>query len=115
MSAYLELREAFEAIAGAGDQVGFSTITLAEIIYLIEKDRIPASALSRLVDALDDPAVVLTDLPFDRFVAVSLSSIEREKIPDLPDRIIAATALRHDVLVISWDRWITASHLETIW
>jgi len=105
----------FEQATAAGDQVGFSAITLAELIYLVEKARIPGHALTRLFDALDQPAAVLVELPFDRRIAAKMPEIDRRQVPDLPDRIIAATALAHAVPLISRDRKIRLTSLETIW
>jgi PIN domain nuclease of toxin-antitoxin system len=45
--------------ASAGDEIGFSAITLAEIVYLSEKGRIHPEALGRVLTALDEPGAVL--------------------------------------------------------
>ncbi len=44
-----------------------------------------------------------------------LRQVDRSQIPDLPDRIIAATALYLNVPVISRDRRIQLSSIDTIW
>ncbi len=44
-----------------------------------------------------------------------MTRVMRAEVPDLPDRIIAATALHLEVPVISRDRKIQASSLETVW
>jgi predicted nucleic acid-binding protein len=44
-----------------------------------------------------------------------MASIPRADVPDLPDRIIAATAVYLGVPLISRDRAIRASSVETIW
>jgi PIN domain nuclease of toxin-antitoxin system len=108
-------RSAIEAAAGVGDEIGFSSITLAEIVYLSEKGRVQAGVLARVLAALDEPAAVLRDLPFDRAVAGALSLIDRSEIADLPDRIIAATARVFGVPLITRDRRIQLSDIETIW
>lgn len=108
-------RSSFEDAAQAGDQIGFSTITLAEIIYLGEKGRIHREVFERLIEALDRPNAILRELPFDRAVALAMPAIERDQVPDLPDRIIAATAHLFEVPVISRDRRITLASLTTIW
>lgn len=108
-------RAAFEEAAAAGDQVGFSAIVLAEIVYLSEKGRIHPDVLGRLLAALDRPGAVLRELPFDRAVAAVMPTIDRRRVPDLPDRIIAATASLHGVPLISRDRAIRLSGLPTIW
>ena len=86
-------RNTIEQIAAEGSQVAFSSITLAEIVYLSERGRIDAATLDRLLRAVDGENAVLAEVPFDRNIAQSLMRVERAQIPDLPDRIIAATAL----------------------
>jgi PIN domain nuclease of toxin-antitoxin system len=48
-------------------------------------------------------------------VAEALQFVQRNEVPDLPDRIIAATALALRVSLISRDRKIRASQVQTIW
>ncbi|HET7035131.1 MAG TPA: type II toxin-antitoxin system VapC family toxin [Thermomicrobiaceae bacterium] len=108
-------RTAIESAAADGHQVGCSAITLAEIVYLVEKGRIHPAAFSRLMSALDLPGAVLRELPLDRTVASALPTIDRERVPDLPDRMIAATARLYDVPLITRDRQIRTAGLQTIW
>lgn len=107
-------RIAIEQIAAEGNQVAFSSITLAEIVYLSEQGRIATETLERLLGAVDDENAVLAEVPFNRYVAQALSRVERSQVPDLPDRMIAATALHLGVPVISRDRQIRLSDVETI-
>ncbi len=58
---------------------------------------------------------LLVEIPFDRHIALTLRQVDRSQIPDLPDRIIAATALYLNVPVISRDRRIQLSSIDTIW
>ena len=58
---------------------------------------------------------LLVEIPFDRNIALTLRQVDRSQIPDLPDRIIAATALYLNVPVISRDRGIQLSSIDTIW
>ncbi|MCT7963157.1 PIN domain-containing protein [Laspinema sp. D1] len=106
---------AIEQIAADGDTVGFSSITLAEIIYLIEKSRIAPSTLTRLLGEVDKHDPLLIEIPFDRKIAQLMLNVDRAQIPDLPDRIIAATALYCDVPLISRDHKIQLSTVNTIW
>jgi PIN domain nuclease of toxin-antitoxin system len=62
----LTAKEFIEAAAAAGDQVGFSSITLAEIVYLTERGRIREGTLDRLLSAIEQDVSVLLELPFDR-------------------------------------------------
>ncbi len=98
-----------------GDKVGISTITLVEIVYLIEKGRIPAESLTRLVAVLNDALGAFTEIPLNLPIARALSQISGEQVPDMPDRIIAATALYLQLPLVSRDARIQASGLQTIW
>ncbi|MEW6493239.1 MAG: type II toxin-antitoxin system VapC family toxin [Cyanobacteriota bacterium] len=108
-------RNTIEQIAAEGHQVAFSSITLAEIVYLSERGRIDATTLDRLLRAVEGENAVLAEVPFDRNIAQSLMRVERSQIPDLPDRIIAATALYLELSLISRDRKIQLSDIDTIW
>ena len=98
-----------------GDHIGISAISLAEMVYLIEKRRIAASALEDVLTAIADPKTVLQEVPLDAAIAARMVQIPRDDIPDLPDRIIAATAHFHGVPVLSRDGRIRSSAIETIW
>ncbi len=108
-------RETIEQAAAAGDQIAFSSITLAEIVYLSEKGRLAPETLDRLLQAVDEEQAVLLEVPFDRSIARALTKVQRSRVPDMPDRIIAATALHLGVPLISRDRKIRLAGLETIW
>jgi len=107
-------REAIEDAGSTGSQVAVSAITLAELIYLVEKKRLPKRALDRLFEALQEDGI-LVEAPFDQSVARVMQKVERHQVPDLPDRIIAATGVSLGVPVISRDSKIRASDIETIW
>jgi|SRR5579875_1022406 len=108
-------RTEFEAAAANGDVIGLSVISLAEIVYLGEKGRIHPDVFGRLLDALDQPGAVLRVLPLDRAVVEVMPNIDRSAVPDLPDRVIAATARFAGVPLISRDRQIRLAGLHTIW
>jgi PIN domain nuclease of toxin-antitoxin system len=98
----------------AGDEIGISSITLVEIVYLAEKRKIDPDTLRRVLDLLDLGAH-LTEVPVDRSLLPAVQSIPRSEVPDMPDRIIAATALFLGVPLISRDGKIRASAVKTIW
>ncbi len=108
-------RTVIEEAAAQGDQVAFSSITLAEIVYLCEKGRIDPTTLDRLLAVVDDEDAMLIEVPFDRQVVQAMRQVRRAQVPDLPDRIITATALHLDLPLLSRDRQIQLSSVQTIW
>lgn len=101
--------------AAARQRIAVSSISLAEVVYLIEKNRLPASAYDDLKLALADPEHVLKEAPFTVEIVDALRQVPRVAVPDMPDRIVAATAVYFSVPVISRDGRIRASTVQTIW
>jgi PIN domain nuclease of toxin-antitoxin system len=93
----------------------FSPISLAEIVYLAEKNRLPTSAYEELKKALADHEYVIEEAPFSAEIVEAMRQVPRADVPDMPDRIVAATAVYFGVPVISRDARIRASNVRTIW
>ncbi len=108
-------RDTIENAAGQGLSVGVSAISLAEIVYLIEKQRIAPEVLRRLMDTLTNPDEVLVEAPLDSHIVECMLKVSRAEVPDLPDRVVAATALYYEVPVITRDAKIQAANLWTVW
>jgi PIN domain nuclease of toxin-antitoxin system len=98
----------------AGDPIAIPSIVLVEVVYLIEKGRIDAAAMGRNVAALSREHATLVEAPLDRFVTEAMRRVDRAQMPDMLDRIVAATALHLGVPVVSRDRKINASIVTTI-
>ncbi len=92
-----------------------SAISLVELRYLVEKGRVAPDALQMIQDALDDPTTALRLAPIDRAVADAVGTIARADVPDMPDRIIAATAHNLGLPLVTRDGKIRASGVTTIW
>lgn len=98
-----------------GDHIGISAITIVEMVYFLERNRIPANALIDLHAATADPKAVLQYVAVDEGIAIRMAEIPRQDLPDLPDRVIAATALLYSVPVLSRDGRIRSSKIKSIW
>ena len=108
-------RTFIDSAAAAGHEVVLSPISLAEILYLTEKNRLPISAYDELRAALTDPSYVIQEAPFTAEVVDAMRRVPRADIPDMPDRIVAATGIFLAVPVISRDGRIRSSAIQTIW
>jgi PIN domain nuclease of toxin-antitoxin system len=82
---------------------------------VVEKGRLPPVYYEDVVLSAHDPNLAIELLPIDEDVAVAVERIPRETVPDVPDRIIAATALTHNLLLVAADQKIRASRIATIW
>jgi PIN domain nuclease of toxin-antitoxin system len=107
--------DAIRTATAQGHRCLVSAITVVEAIYLVEKSRIAAAQLDILVEALADPRSNLQIAPLDFVVAQFLAKIPRVEVPDLPDRVIAATALSFGLPLITRDGNIRSSGVSTIW
>lgn len=99
----------------AGDFIYVPSMCLVELAYLVEKGRVPAGAMRRLRDALSDAAFGFRIVVLDLRVADAVGQVSRTSVPDLPDRVIAATAVALDLPLVTRDGKIRAAGLRTIW
>ncbi len=108
--------DALEGSIAAGEPVYISAISLIEICYLIEKRRIATDLLQRILAVLNDPNPSLVVVPIDLAISIAIREIDRDTVPDMPDRIIAATALHLNLPLVTRDRKIRAEGaIVTIW
>jgi len=108
-------KEVFDACDRGEIVVYIPTICLVEIVYLQEKERIPVDLKMQLDAELraGTSGLVLVNLTAE--VANAVAHVPRSDVPDMPDRIIAATALHLGLPLISRDRRIQLSDVNTIW
>ena len=108
-------KDFFDKAAAARRKIALTPISLAEVVYLVEKNRMPASAFDDLRTALSNPNHVLEEAPFTVEVVDAMRQVPREAVPDMPDRIVAATAVFLNVPLISRDSRIQVSAVHTVW
>lgn len=81
-----------------------SAITVVEVVYLSEKKSFPyPGVFPQLLSDLDDPNEPIELLPLNLDIARGMNRVLRNEVPDMPDRIIAATAVEHKLRLVSVD------------
>ncbi|MBH8556031.1 type II toxin-antitoxin system VapC family toxin [Nostocaceae cyanobacterium CENA357] len=97
------------------DSVYLAAISVIEIIYLQEKGKIPEVALQRLNQALADSHTSWLVMPLTIEIAQSIMQIPRNIVPEMADRIIAATAFYLSLPLVTCDSKIHSVNMQIIW
>jgi predicted nucleic acid-binding protein len=103
------------AAVDGGETIFVPSISVVELLYLYEKARIPADDWKRLNDCLAAEDSGVRVVPLTLGIAHDLARVPWKSVPDMPDRIIAATALHLGLPLVSRDGRIQAPGLEVIW
>lgn len=90
------------------------TIVLVEVVYLIEKARIPDDAIEKIISLVDAPSDNYRLTPIRPSTMRAMRTLPYILIPDMPDRIITATAVDLDLPLITKDRNITEAKVITV-
>ncbi len=109
-------RETFDAADRGEARIWIPGIVVVETVYLAEKARFPIALVTQMLDLVDPPSAGYAVAPLDASVVRSLASIDRSVVPDMPDRVIAATALKLGVPLLTRDHEIRAAlGAQAIW
>jgi PIN domain nuclease of toxin-antitoxin system len=101
----------------SGESIYVPSIIVVELRYLVEKGRdITEGDYQTVIFELKNTASAITIAPLSLEVAEALSQIPRSIVPDMPDRIIAATALALNLPLITKDNKIRQlTNISTVW
>ena len=90
------------------------SIVPVEMIYLSEKGRIPTQLVDDLITAVDQPGLSYQLSTLDASVITALRQIPRDLIPEMPNRIIAATTKAIGATLITRNGAITTSNVVSV-
>ena len=103
--------------ADAGNRsICVPSIVLVETTYLAERGRVAPDLVDRMLGFVRDPDRPYWLAALDEGIVDAVRRVPRDEVPDMPDRIIAATALHHGLPLMSKDERIrNASVVQVIW
>ena len=91
-------------------------IVLVEVQYLVERSRFPQELLAQVYSLLLPPTINYRLSPLDLSVIRAIVQVSADVVPEMPDRLIAATAVAANAPLLSRDHKITAvPNLSVIW
>jgi PIN domain nuclease of toxin-antitoxin system len=109
-------RQVFHEADSGLHQILIPGIALIEMVYLVEKGRLDAGLVDQVFSALDVVGGSYTVAPLDHHTAQALRFIPRSAVPDMPDRIIVATAHQLGLPLITKDSAIhEADVVSVVW
>lgn len=107
-------RSAFKASEEGRAQILVPSITLVEAIFLLQRQRVPKAAIAKLMALSEEADASIYVVPLDVAVAHAVSDFGPAAVPELPDRIIAATARVLDLPLLTTDPAIAESGLVKV-
>lgn len=96
-------RRIFSGADGGLEAILIPSIVLVETVYLSERGLVSVALVDRLLTDLAGPSENYRVAPLDLEVVAYLRDISPSVVPDMPDRIIAATARAKKARLITRD------------
>jgi PIN domain nuclease of toxin-antitoxin system len=101
----------YDAAEKGRAQVLVPSIVLVEAFFLLQRQRIAQSVLNQLLNLPEEPTATIYVTPLNLAVVVAVNAFGPAAIPELADRIIAATALTLNLPLLTVDHVIIKSKL----
>ena len=107
-------RMAFDQAKEGATQVLVPSIVLVEAAFLAERQRVSAPLPNQLMTLTDAPDAGICITPLDLAAARTVRDFGPSAVPELADRIIAATARALNLPLLTTDPAIAASGLVKV-
>lgn len=108
---------AFDIAEKSGSLIYVPAISVVELRYLVEKGKgILETDFRLVIHTLNDPNSAFTFASLDQATAEDIERIPRSVVPEMPDRMIAATAFNLNLPLVSRDAEINRlQNITVIW
>jgi PIN domain nuclease of toxin-antitoxin system len=104
----------YDAAEKGRAQVLVPSIVLVEAIFLLQRQRIARSVLDQLLQLPEEPTATLYVTPLNLAVVLAVNAFGPAAIPELAERIIAATAYTLNLPLLTVDHIIIESNLVKV-
>ncbi len=108
------VRSVFEAIEHGQAQVLVPSIYLVEALFLLQRQRVPQTIVDRLLQLPEHARASLRVVPLDMAVVQTIADFGPAAVPELADRVIAATARALNLPLLTVDHAIARSGLVDV-
>ncbi len=96
-------------------RIGLSTMSLCEVVYLVERGRVDPLSYESMLEGTRSEDGLFEEIPVTRNICEAMRVAPCNEIPELPDRVIAASAVSYGVPLLTRDRVIRASGVPVLW
>ena len=107
-------QNAFQQAKEGSAQILVPSIVWVEAVFLAERQRVPRTVLAELMALSEAFTASIRVVPLDLAVACAVSDFGPSAVPELADRIIAATARAVNLPLLTTDPAIQASGLVKV-
>jgi PIN domain nuclease of toxin-antitoxin system len=108
------VRSIFEATENGQAQVLVPSICLVEALFLLQRQRVPQTIVERLLQLPEHMQASLRVVPLDMAVVHAVADFGPAAVPELADRVIAATARALNLPLLTVDHAIVRSGLVDV-
>lgn len=108
------VRSVFEATENGQAQVLVPSICLVESLFLLQRQRVPQTIVDRLLQLPEHAQASLRIVPLDMAVVQTIADFGPASVPELADRVIAATARALKLPLLTVDHAIVQSGLVEV-
>jgi len=105
---------AFKAADDGAAQVLVPSIALVETVFLSQRKRVSETLLQRVLELEEDPDASIAVVPLDMAVVRAVNDFGPAAVPELADRVIAATARALGLPLLTVDLEIAESRLVDV-
>jgi predicted nucleic acid-binding protein len=108
------VRSIFDASEDGRVQILVPSMVLVETVFLLQRQKIQQSVLDQLLQLPEDPDASICVVPLDMNVVQAVTDFGPASVPELADRVIAATARALGMPLLTVDPAIIESGLVEV-